>query len=90
MKLKDVAAVLGTAKGTASMLRAGKYDREGSDLPARYAALVALIEQERQSARADAVETAEAEPDTICFSCPREDCTGCRVAEIEAAPVRIR
>jgi len=41
-------------------------------LPARYQALVRLIDAAR----------AQAAPERICQSCPREDCTGCRVAEL--------
>lgn len=75
MKLSDIAAVLGVSKAAASMLRSGQYDRPGSDLPARYAALQRLVEEARASA--GAVDTS-----AICRACPRESCTGCRIAEI--------
>ena len=74
LKLSDIQAVLGVSKTAASMIRAGRYDRPGSELPARYEALVALVQRARQEAQADA--------GSICYGCPREDCTGCRVAEL--------
>lgn len=75
MTLADIAAVLGVSKAAASMLRAGHYDRPSSDLPERYAALERLVAQARNEARA--LDTA-----AICRACPRESCTGCRIAEI--------
>lgn len=74
IKLEDIQAVLGVSKAAASMIRAGRYDRPGSELPARYEALVALVQRARQEAQADA--------GSICYGCPREDCAGCRVAEL--------
>jgi len=74
LKLSDIQAVLGVSKAAASMIRAGRYDRPGSELPQRYEALVALVRRVRQESGADAV--------SICYGCPREDCTGCRVAEL--------
>jgi len=68
--------VLGCSKSTASRLRAGSYGCDG-DLPARYGAMVAIIERQRQEAPSLG---------EICRSCPREDCTGCRIAEIHDAP----
>lgn len=75
MKLDDLAAALGCSRAAASMVRGGKYERPGSDLPTRYAALVRLIEAERAAA-------AEAAAGRLCYACPREDCTGCRVADV--------
>lgn len=74
LKLADIQAVLGVSKAAASMIRAGRYDRPGSDLPARYEALIQLVGRVRQEAGADAA--------SICYACPREDCAGCRVAEL--------
>lgn len=75
LKLADIQAVLGVSKAAASMIRAGRYDRPGSELPARYEALVALVRRVRQQALDDGAQR-------ICYGCPREDCTGCRVAEL--------
>lgn len=75
MRLDDIATVLGISKPAASLLRAGKYDREGSELPARYARLMAMIDAAAARGRAAAA-------GDICMTCPRQDCTGCRVAEI--------
>lgn len=71
MKLADVACVLGCHKATASRLVRGEYDKD-SELPQRYAALVRLVEAAQQ----------EVAHERICVACPREDCTGCRLAEI--------
>ena len=76
MTLAQIAAVLGCSRTVASRLRAGQYDRPGSDLPSRYAALMAVVS------------SAQAAPDlaacahAICVACPRESCDGCRIAEI--------
>ncbi|MDD3553241.1 MAG: hypothetical protein PHC35_01785 [Deltaproteobacteria bacterium] len=74
MRLNDIVVILGCDKGTASKLRSGNYDRPTSDLLKRYHALVSLIEQERMDAKGDV--------DAICHKCDRNDCTGCRLAEI--------
>lgn len=71
LKLADIADVLGCSKATASRVARGIYDKE-SELPARYQTLVRLIDEAR----------AQAAPARICQSCPRDDCTGCRVAEL--------
>jgi hypothetical protein len=71
MRLQDIADVLGCSKATASRLARGIYDKE-SDLPMRYAALMRLIDEAR----------AQSAPERICVHCPRDDCTGCRVAEL--------
>jgi len=76
MTLAQIAEVLGCSRTVASRLRAAQYDRPGSDLPARYAVLMTVATE------------AQAAPDlaacahVICVACPREDCTGCRVADI--------
>lgn len=76
MTITQISAVLGCSRTVASRLRAGQYDRPGSDLPGRYAALMAVTS------------SAQAAPDlaacahAICVDCPREDCTGCRIAEL--------
>jgi hypothetical protein len=74
VKLAEIATVLGCSVQAASFLRRGVYERvaKESDLPARYAMLMRLIEQAR----------AQVSLERICMDCPREDCTGCRVAEI--------
>lgn len=73
IKLDDIATILGCAKPTACMLRSGKYER-GGDLVPRYLRLMAVVEAARGASRLDAA--------VICRECPRDDCTGCRVAEI--------
>jgi hypothetical protein len=74
LTLGEIAEVLGVSKPTASLLRSGRYGEVAKDsrLPQRYAALVRLIERVRD----------EAAPERMCMSCPRDDCTGCRVAEL--------
>lgn len=74
MKLADIALVLGCSAPTASLLRSGRYGEvaKESGLPERYAVLVRLVEEARRSAA----------PEALCRDCPREDCTGCRVAEL--------
>lgn len=74
MTLTEAAAVLGCSKASLSLIRAGKYPSEDSAIAARYARLIDLIDRERRAAALDA--------DAICQACPREDCDGCRVAEI--------
>ena len=75
LTLADIGAVLGCSKAAASRLRSGKYERPSSELIERYTALVAVVQRAaggRQKARlAD-----------LCFDCPRQDCTGCRAAEL--------
>lgn len=75
MKIDDIADVLGCSKAAASMLRSGKYERKGGELHARYQALVRLVDAEAARARVPDITA-------ICRACPREDCTGCRIAEI--------
>lgn len=74
IKLAEIATVLGCSVQAASYLRRGRYGEIARDsaLPARYAALMQLIERGQ----------AEVSLERICISCPREDCTGCRVAEM--------
>jgi hypothetical protein len=73
LDLADIALVLDVAKPTASLLRNGKYGTVAgnSRLPDRYRRLVELTE------RAPAPD-----PNALCMTCPRQDCTGCRVAEL--------
>jgi len=75
LTLADIAAVLGCSKAAASLLRAGKYDRPGSDLPARYTALVRVAGRPSESNRAAMLRQ-------VCMECERQDCAGCRIAEI--------
>lgn len=71
ISLADIAEILGISKGTACKLRAGVYDRH-SDLPRRYARLMEVIR----------VHQAVDPWISICRSCPRDDCTGCRGQEV--------
>jgi hypothetical protein len=70
LTLNEICAVLGCSKPAASLLKNGKYDREG-DLVKRYQALVGAIEKNRGISHSQ-----------ICIECPRQDCEGCRLAEI--------
>lgn len=74
MTLDDIAVILGCSKPTASQIRSGKYPTENTSLTERYTRLVAVVDAARREAALD--------PQAICRACPREDCTGCRVAEI--------
>lgn len=76
MRLTDIAQVLGCSVPTASLLRNGRYGEVAKDsaLPQRYAVLVRLVEEARAVATLDTA--------AICRTCPRDDCTGCRVAEL--------
>lgn len=72
IKLAEIAVILGCSPAAVSKIRRGSYDRPSSDLPQRLAALDALIERVR----------GQVSIERICYDCPRQDCTGCRVAEI--------
>lgn len=75
LTLTDIAAVLGCAKPTASQLRSGTYAAPEASLARQYRALadlVARIEREAQASGHGA----------ICRDCPREECAGCRIAEL--------
>lgn len=72
LTLNEISTILGCSKPAASMVRNNRYDRPGSDLPERYRALIMVIERAAGAARAD----------DLCLACPREDCSGCRVADI--------
>lgn len=74
MTLEDIAVILGCSKPTASQIRSGKYPTDNTTLPERYARLVAVVEAARRAAALD--------PQAICRACPRDDCAGCRVAEM--------
>lgn len=74
---REVAEALGCSPSAVSMLRSGSYDRPGSDLPRRYAALMRLVAASAGRTRAEVLRE-------ICLECPRQSCTGCRIAEIEA------
>lgn len=73
--MQGVMAVLGCSKSTASKLMNGRYGCKDTDLPQRYEALVALVAGVRSQAQA-------LRADALCLSCPREDCSGCRVADL--------
>ncbi len=66
----EAARILGVSDAAVGRIRGGNYP-EG-ELPERYRLLVAVVE--RAASRADA--------QAWCASCPREDCTGCRIAEV--------
>lgn len=72
LTLDEISAVLGCSKTTASRLKNKKYDRTQSELELRYQALVQV------AARSDRTEVLH----QLCVECPREDCTGCRLAEL--------
>lgn len=73
LPLDDIALILGCSKPAASLLRRGKYGdvAKESDLPKRYARLAEIVE---------AAKTID--PAALCAACPRQDCAGCRIAEI--------
>lgn len=75
LALSEICAVLGVSKPAASMLRAGKYARPESPLLAQYAALVRVVDAAEARGRGAAA-------GNVCFACPRDDCTGCRMAEL--------
>lgn len=66
----EAARVLGCSDAAVGRIRAGTYP-DGA-LVQRYALLMQVLER--------AAERAEAS--SFCASCPREDCTGCRIAEL--------
>ncbi len=76
MKLQEVAVILGCSKPAASLLKNGQYDRKTSDLPARY-------EQLSKTVTRMVAERSSRDIDLFCYSCPRQDCTGCRIAELK-------
>ncbi|GIX31397.1 MAG: hypothetical protein KatS3mg124_1869 [Porticoccaceae bacterium] len=83
LTLTEAAAVLGVDKSTVSRIRSGTYDRPGSDLPQRYAALMALIDAKAAAHPLRLRDVSDKELGMeLCRRCPREDCTGCRVLEI--------
>ncbi len=73
MTLDDIALILGCSKPTASQLRSGTYPTDNTTLKTRYARLVAVVEAARLAAISEGA---------ICRACPRQDCTGCRIAEM--------
>lgn len=78
MTLDDIAVILACSKPAASMLRNGRYPATdgGARLAERYARLMAVaVATER--------ETSGHPYDAICNACPRDDCTGCRIAELQ-------
>lgn len=74
VSLAEAALVLGCHKSAVSKIRSGSYPQ--SELVQRYQALERLIEAQRRAAALDS--------GTICNACPRQSCTGCRVAELVA------
>lgn len=74
VKLAQIALVLDCSVQAASYLKRGRYHEVAreSELPGRYAALMALMDAARR----------EISLERICIECPRDECTGCRVAEL--------
>lgn len=75
LTLIELTGVLGCSRATASLVRAGKYPAKNGQVAGQYAALVNLLQNKRIGTEAERCES-------ICLACPRDDCTGCRVAEI--------
>jgi len=71
--LNNIALILGCKKPTASLLKRGLYHTVAKDtaLPERYQRLADVVGQAQPF-----------DPSALCHTCPRQDCTGCRVAEI--------
>jgi len=83
VSLSEAAAVLGVDKSTVSRIRSGTYDRPGSALPQQYAALVRLVERKLAAHAPSLREVPQAElAAELCRRCPREECAGCRAAEV--------
>lgn len=70
--LDDICRVLGVSKPTASLLRSGQYPAEDGRLAEQYQALERVVSAARG---ADASE--------LCLECPRDDCSGCRIFELQ-------
>ena len=75
LTLNDIGAVLGCSTAVASRLRSGKDERPGSELLAQYEALEAVVKKA-------AAGKEKASLTDLCFECPRQDCSGCRAAEL--------
>jgi hypothetical protein len=73
LTLNEISAVLGLSKPAASALKNGKYPAQ--DTVARYESLLAVVERVANEQR-------EVDLTGICETCPREDCAGCRIAEL--------
>lgn len=74
LTLNEISAVLGVSKPTASALKNGKYP--AAETVARYESLLNVVE------RVTNEKSGAANHDSICAACPRDDCTGCRLAEL--------
>lgn len=75
LTLNEISAVLGCSKPAASQLRSGVYPAADGRLAGQYAALVSVVDAaEARGLSGGALR--------ICYECPREDCAGCRVAEL--------
>lgn len=66
----EAARILGCSDAAVGRIRAGSYP-EG-ELVQRYELLVSVVRRARERADAQA----------FCASCPREECGGCRIAEL--------
>lgn len=78
LALNEISAVLACSKAAASQIRGGSYPAQDGRLAGQYAALVAVVAAAEARGRESAV-------GRICYDCPRDDCAGCRVAEISDA-----
>ncbi|SFK93023.1 hypothetical protein SAMN05216302_102156 [Nitrosomonas aestuarii] len=74
LTLNEISSVLGVSKPTASALKNGKY--KAADTVAKYEALINVVEKAANKS------DSKTDPDSICAACPRDDCTGCRLAEL--------
>lgn len=74
LTLNEISAVLGVSKPTASALKNGKYP--AAETVERYEALLKVIERTANE------NSGTTNHDSICAACPRDDCTGCRLAEL--------
>lgn len=66
----EAARILGCSDAAVGRIRAGNYP--AGELEERYRLLVEVLE--RAAKQADA--------QTFCAACPREECAGCRIAEL--------
>jgi len=73
LTLREICAVLGVSKPVASALKNGKYPTQ--DIVEKYQALQAVADRLASEQR-------EVNLSKVCETCPREDCVGCRIAQL--------
>ena len=73
LTLSEICAVLGISKPAASALKNGKYP--APETVQRYQALLAVVGRVANEHR-------EVDLSKICATCSREDCAGCRIAQL--------